>query len=336
MSLDSFAKYIKKEVNLAALSSFAIGGNAKYVAFPQNEDMLKSMLRTCQNKGIPFRVFGYGANVLFPDNPSNNIFYISMTDYQWLAREGGSLILSAGIPLSFLSLLGLLLKREDFAFSYLLPGSIGGGTFINARCLNRQMSDIVSKIHYLDYSIVGCPQKKILTASQAQYGYKKSIFQDRPWLISKIEIKIPGLTDLEYKECTALLETVKGISGLSSLETFFKFFQDKARILTANSLPESYQEVEDMRIKSQHFKYPSCGSVFKNNYEYGTPTGVLVDQLGLKGTQRGGAMISPHHGNFIVNFNSARAQDVEYLINYIEKKIQENFAFVPEKELIIF
>lgn len=47
------------------------------------------------------------------------------------------------------------------------------------------------------------------------------------------------------------------------------------------------------RIDKGHFKFPSAGSVFKNNHAFGAPSGKLIDECGLKGTKIGGAQIAP-------------------------------------------
>ncbi|BBP89121.1 hypothetical protein BsIDN1_27390 [Bacillus safensis] len=53
--------------------------------------------------------------------------------------------------------------------------------------------------------------------------------------------------------------------------------------------------------------------------------GQLVEEANLKGYQIGGARISDMHGNFIVNAGGATAQDVLDLIQYIQKKIKDDY-----------
>jgi UDP-N-acetylmuramate--L-alanine ligase/UDP-N-acetylenolpyruvoylglucosamine reductase len=63
---------------------------------------------------------------------------------------------------------------------------------------------------------------------------------------------------------------------------------------------------------------PSAGCIFKNPSEI--PAGKLIDELGLKGTRVGGAMVSDVHGNFIVNEGNATADDVLTLIEIIRDR----------------
>ena len=53
------------------------------------------------------------------------------------------------------------------------------------------------------------------------------------------------------------------------------------------------------------------------------PAGKLIDELGLKGTRVGGAMVSPEHGNFIVNDGNATARDVLELIEFLKERAKE-------------
>jgi len=79
---------------------------------------------------------------------------------------------------------------------------------------------------------------------------------------------------------------------------------------------------------------PSAGCIFKNP---GTiPAGKLVDELGLKGTRVGGAVVSAEHGNFIINDGGATAADVLALIAVLQSRVQaeRGLALHPEVEII--
>jgi len=79
---------------------------------------------------------------------------------------------------------------------------------------------------------------------------------------------------------------------------------------------------------------PSAGCMFKNPLT--VPAGKLIDELGLKGTRKGGALISTEHGNFIVNEGNATAQDVLDLIELIRNRAraERGIELVTEVEII--
>lgn len=89
------------------------------------------------------------------------------------------------------------------------------------------------------------------------------------------------------------------------------------------------------RLSSQPLTYPSAGSVFRNPSKE-MPSGKLIEDVGLKNKNIGGALISPKHANFIVNNGNATAKDVISLIELIKKTIKENYSIdlVTEQEIV--
>jgi UDP-N-acetylenolpyruvoylglucosamine reductase len=78
---------------------------------------------------------------------------------------------------------------------------------------------------------------------------------------------------------------------------------------------------------------PSAGCIFKNPPTI--PAGKLIDDLGLKGTRVGGAMVSDVHGNFIVNSGEAKADDVLKLIEVIRQRARAARGVELETEVEI-
>jgi UDP-N-acetylmuramate dehydrogenase len=79
---------------------------------------------------------------------------------------------------------------------------------------------------------------------------------------------------------------------------------------------------------------PGAGSIFRNPPD--NSSGALIDRAGLKGTRRGGALISPKHGNFIVNVDHATSADVLALIELARETVVRQFGITlqPEVEFI--
>lgn len=85
------------------------------------------------------------------------------------------------------------------------------------------------------------------------------------------------------------------------------------------------------RKKTQPLRDPSCGSVFKN--PEGKSAGELIEKVGLKGKEVGGAQISEVHANFIVNKNNASAQDVRALIECAQNEVFEAYGIELSPEV---
>ncbi|MGP4072565.1 UDP-N-acetylmuramate dehydrogenase [Piscibacillus sp. B03] len=91
---------------------------------------------------------------------------------------------------------------------------------------------------------------------------------------------------------------------------------------------------KDYRRDTQPWDHPCAGSIFRNPLP--RHAGQLVEELGLKGHQIGGAKISEMHGNFIVNEEDASYHDVMALIQLIKDQVKEkyNIEMVTEVEIL--
>jgi len=78
---------------------------------------------------------------------------------------------------------------------------------------------------------------------------------------------------------------------------------------------------------------PSAGCMFKNPLTI--PAGKLVEELGLKGTRVGGAMVSLEHGNFLINDGTATARDVLELMELIRSRARASRGIELETEVEI-
>lgn len=98
------------------------------------------------------------------------------------------------------------------------------------------------------------------------------------------------------------------------------------------------QEIRDLmdsrrqrRIASQPLNLPSAGSIFRNPDQL--PAWKCIEEVGLRGYQIGGAMVSDKHANFIVNVEHASAKDVIELIALIQQKVKDKYQIDLKTEV---
>jgi UDP-N-acetylenolpyruvoylglucosamine reductase len=115
----------------------------------------------------------------------------------------------------------------------------------------------------------------------------------------------PGEMSVAYRGC----DTLKNHIALGAVF--------KGRADSPESIAQRMSAFNQKRWTSQPAA-PSAGCAFKN--PPAIPAGKLIDELGLKGTRVGGAVVSQEHGNFIVNDGNATARDVLGLIALLQAK----------------
>lgn len=132
--------------------------------------------------------------------------------------------------------------------------------------------------------------------------------------------RTPEQMQVNYRSC-ALLKTHIALGAVL-----------RARTGQRNEIEQRMNQFSRKRWQSQPAA-PSAGCIFKNPLT--VPAGKLIDELGLKGTRVGGAVVSAEHGNFIVNDGSATAADVLQLIQLIRDRAKAERGIDLETEVEI-
>jgi UDP-N-acetylmuramate dehydrogenase len=327
---------LKKKVDLRQYSTFNIGGIAEFFAEPASYEELQVLLQKIKDANLEPFFFGFGSNLLFPDFPSGTICYVSLKLLNGFTLTDHSLTVSSGLPLSLLSIFGLLTANRDFDFTYLLPGSVGAGIFINARYLEREVSQIVGEINYIDLDSVDF-ELQTIGKEDCHFAYKSSVFQVKNRLIISAGFPLSVNTEISNNNIELIRVFLdKESLSLSQLPSFLAGFQRLRISLEKRGFPtEELKKIESKRESYGHFSYPSAGSVFKNDRRLGQPVGKIIDGFGLKGKRCGEAMISPHHGNIIINCGQAKAADVISLMDLMKEAVYREYGTELSPEIVI-
>jgi UDP-N-acetylmuramate dehydrogenase len=107
--------------------------------------------------------------------------------------------------------------------------------------------------------------------------------------------------------------------------------------LSRNGQAVIRKQMAEYRLEREvkgHFRYPSAGSVFKNNPAFGKSAGKIIDELGLRGMQIGGARVADWHGNFIINTGNAASADIRRLAEAVQDKVRHETGINLECEIL--
>ncbi|MDB9494093.1 UDP-N-acetylmuramate dehydrogenase [Spirulina major CS-329] len=104
------------------------------------------------------------------------------------------------------------------------------------------------------------------------------------------------------------------------LQATFQLQPTQERAIVMETTNENLQN----RKNSQPYHLPSCGSVFRNPESY--KAGWLIEQIGLKGFQIGGAQVAHRHANFILNCGNAKAQDIFETIHHVQQQVEHHWS----------
>lgn len=169
-------------------TSFRIGGAADVYIRPLSEEGLLTALQKCRVREVPVYIFGRGTNVLVGDRGIRGAV-IDMTGLDAFSAEGCVIRAGAGVPLSVLARCAAEHSLSGLEFASGIPGTLGGGIYMNAGAYDGSMKDVLSSVRVLtkDHRIVELP------AEALDLGYRKSRFRSGEEIILSAELTLlPG------------------------------------------------------------------------------------------------------------------------------------------------
>ncbi len=156
---------------------------------------------------------------------------------------------------------------------------------------------------------------------------------DMSYIVSEVKVLTPDMRvktlynkDLDFHYRSSFLQKNKDYICLEAKLVLKHGDVDK--------IMEVIADRKQRRLLTQPLEYPSAGSVFRNpENDY---AGRLIEELGYKGKNIGGAYVSEKHANFIINKDHATASDIRNLINEIKDKVKEKYGIelIVEQEFV--
>lgn len=301
---------LKENVSLAELTSFRIGGVAKYFVEVENKIQLENVLHWAQENSLKFFVLGGGTNVLISDKGFDGL--VIKNKLKKFEVKENIMTVGAGVPL-----MRVVKKSVEAGLGGLetlagIPGTVGGAVRGNAGAYGSEIGEFVESVLVFD---VQRRETKIFAKEMCQFSYRSSIFKKNSNLII-MEVRIAPVAGDKEKiqqkmQLTIAERVAKGLGGIRSAGSFF-----------VNPQVES----NELLVKfSQDF-----GKSSKNGK---IPAGWLIEQVGLKGKKIGGAMVNEKHANYIMNAENAKAEDVVMLASVIKQKVRADLGIQLEQEV---
>ena len=305
--------FVKENEPMSKLTSFKVGGPARYFAKVSSMESLKSALSFAREKNLPHFILGNGTNLLVSDKGYEGVVISFDGEFSEIVDLGnGRFKVGAAAPLGRFARHTL---KQGYAGIHKLagiPGTLGGAVFMNAGAYGQEIGQACIGVTVLDAAGNICE----LSAAECGFGYRRSVFSD-------------GNNDAGDDKGKIILAATFQLQSASS------------QGLTTADLEAELAECMAKRKATQPLNMPNAGSTFKR-LEVGaaeTPTqvapGYYIEQAGLKGYRIGGAEVSTLHANFIVNAGGATAQDIKSLSEYVQNKVTEKFGITLQREIIL-
>ncbi len=286
---------VRAEEPLARYSTYRIGGPAT-VLLPAVEEDVGVALRAAAAAGIPWFAVGLGSNILLPDEGMDALVIRLGKGLDRLDQDGAQWTVGAGLPAP-------LAARRTAAGGWFglhkfvgVPGTAGGGVYMNAGCHGAEWSDFVASVLVVDAT----GTDRVLPRAEIPFAYRQSGLAGQVVLAATVRLR---------PEDPAVIE--------AELAELFKWRSEGTPF--------------NQPCCGSVFRNPGGASW----HQEGGPrtAGQLIEAAGLKGFRVGGAEISPRHANYFVNTGGATAADIRALIAHAQARVRDQFGAALETEV---
>ena len=309
-------KKIKENIPLASLTTYRIGGPARFFIEIKEKNDINDAFAWAKEKKIKTYILGGGSNLIIPDAGVNGLV-IAMKNESAIVR-GERMECGAGTTLARACSLAVSNNLSGLEWSSGIPrATIGGATRGNAEAFERSMSSIIETVE-----VYSKKRKKfdILSNRMCKFSYRESIFKkDSNYLIWDVVLKLETKPSPEIQ---ALIE--KSIS-----------FRNK-RYPNLPSAGSVFKNIDPDYVKSNNKILFERELKNKIGREGKISAGLIIDMLGLKGKTMGGIKISLEHANHIVNTGKGTAEEVVMLISYIKQQVRAKLGIQLQEEIEYF
>jgi UDP-N-acetylmuramate dehydrogenase len=286
---------VRESEPLARYSTYRIGGPAT-VVLPSSAEDVATAVRMAHQAGVPWFALGLGSNILLPDEGLDALVIRLGKGLDRLERDGDRWVIGAGLPAP-------LAARKTAAAGYAglhifvgVPGTVGGGVYMNAGCHGGDWSEVVESVTVVDQA----GRDSVVTRSEIPFVYRRSGLDH--------QVVVEAAVRLRHEEQPRLDEQIAEMFEWRQSGTPF-----------------------NQPCCGSVFKNPE-GPSWKR--EGGPRTaGQLIEAAGLKGARVGGAEVSPMHANYIVNTGGATAADVRALIEEVQRRVEREYGTRLETEV---
>lgn len=156
-------------------TTFGIGGPALLLR-PRSRAELQAAMTLCREAGEEPFILGRGSNLLVSDSGISRPVIQLDGDFTAITREGNTLRCGAGASLIAVCRAAAENSLSGIEWGYGIPGSLGGGVYMNAGAYGGEMKDILTEVTFLDEA----GEYRTLPADELSLSYRHSIFEDRP------------------------------------------------------------------------------------------------------------------------------------------------------------
>lgn len=185
-------------------TSFRIGGEAEVMAFPKNKDELSQILTQSALLDCVPVILGAGTNVLAPDEGIPGLIICLKDCFDGMEQLDETHIrVMAGVTMARAAVFAANLGLSGLEFAHGIPGTIGGGVYMNAGAYGGEICQVCSGVEVMDR----CGNRRWLSNEEMAFSYRHSVLEETDDIVVCAEF---CLTPMESEKIWARMKELIG------------------------------------------------------------------------------------------------------------------------------
>lgn len=297
---------LRRDEPMSRHTSFKVGGSVPLMALPKSEAEVQQIMSVAVLEfGVRPFFMGKGSNLLVSDAGADLLVIkadgldrleLEEEGKTWVAARpnGRTIVAGSGVSLARLANFALENGLTGLEFAHGIPGSVGGGVYMNAGAYGGEMSQVVTCVS----SVSLPPEEMIRELKDPGFSYRHSVYQEQDEFILRAYFTLEPGNRLEIKA-------------------------------KMDDLAARRKEKQPLEYPSagSTFKRPPA---VDGQPVYAA---ALIDGCGLKGLTVGGAQVSEKHAGFIVNTGGATCKDIVELMAQVRERVFKETGVTLEPEV---
>ena len=161
--------------SMAKHTSFRIGGPAEVMVFPKTKDELSRSLKTSALLDVKPVILGAGTNVLAPDGGLPGLTICLKDCMDGMERIGDTAIrVAAGVTMTRAAVFAANLGLSGLEFAHGIPGTVGGGVYMNAGAYGGEIKDVCTAVEVMDMD----GNVRTLSGEEMGFSYRHSVLEE--------------------------------------------------------------------------------------------------------------------------------------------------------------
>lgn len=194
---------------MAKHTSFRIGGPAQIMGFPKDEAELARMLHAGKTLSCPVYILGAGTNILAPDEGLEGLVICLKDCLDGMeALEDNRIRVMGGVTMTRAALFAAKQGLGGLEFAHGIPGTVGGGVYMNAGAYGGEICQVCTKVRIMDMD----GNVRELTGEEMGFSYRHSILENQPAIVISAEFTLTPKPEQEIREQMRLLQSKRSAS----------------------------------------------------------------------------------------------------------------------------